>query len=476
MTGPIAIDGARIVADTCRIGTVLVQDGAIAGVAFAPEERSALCARAAEIVPAAGHWLMPGLIDGHAHGYGSLLRGTENSLPLELWALHTTLHGRAFDAASMRSAIMLGAAEKLRAGITGTLDHSPMLALAPDALAAHEASGMRVAYAHFLHDISDYDLLDMPLPSALRPLVGGPPALDADRYASDFAGLVRQALGGSGRVSVQLGPNAPQRCTPATWKLWRDLRDRHDVAVHTHLLETRAQASLNRRWPGGLVAEMAREGMLEGRLTCAHGVWLTEAEQAVLARHGATVSHNPASNLMLGSGVLNFGGCAACGLRLALGSDSANTGGRADVFGLMRLAMMLPRRDGAGWTDARAVFAAATEGGAAALGMAGQVGRIAVGQRADLVLVQAHAAGTLARAAGVDVLVQHAGPEHVRSVMVDGRFVLRDGAILAFDEAAVLREAAMQIALLRERVAPGLEVLRAAMPEMERLFLVRSGL
>lgn len=468
----ITIDGAAIIADgTARIGSVLVEGSLITGVAYAAEDRAGLCGRAAETLPGDGHWLMPGLIDGHAHGYGSLLRGTENSLPLELWALHTTLHGRAFDAAAMRSAILLGAAEKLRAGITGTLDHSPMQALAPDALAAHEASGLRVAYAHFLHDLSDYDLLNLPLPPAVQGLVGGPPPLDADRYAHDFADLVRQARGGSGRVSVQLGPNAPQRCSPATWKLWRDLRDRHDVAVHTHLLETRAQASLNHRYPGGLVAEMARSGMLAGRLTCAHGVWLSEAEQAVLAGHGVTVSHNPASNLMLGSGVMHFAGCAACGLRLALGSDSANTGGRADVFGLMRLAMMLPRRDGITWPDAQTVFAAATQGGAAALGMGGQVGRIAPGQRADLVLVQAQAAATLARDAGLAALVQHAGPEHVRTVLVDGRIVLRDGVITAFDEAAVIREAGTQISLLQKRVAPGLAIIQANMPELMQRFL-----
>ena len=80
------------------------------------------------------------------------------------------------------------------------------------------------------------------------------------------------------------------------------------------------------------MAEMEREGLLEGRLTCAHGVWLDDADREVLARHDVTVSHNPASNLMLGSGVMGFSNCRQCGLRLALGTDSANTGGRHDLF------------------------------------------------------------------------------------------------------------------------------------------------
>jgi cytosine/adenosine deaminase-related metal-dependent hydrolase len=218
--------------------------------------------------------------------------------------------------------------------------------------------------------------------------------------------------------------------------------------------------------------------MLEGRLTCAHGVWLDGAGMEMLARHDVTVSHNPASNLMLGSGVLRFGACAACGLRLGLGSDSANTGGRADLFAMMRLAMMLPRRDDGNfgtWPGADAVFAAATENGAAALGLKGRVGRIAEGQLADLVLVRAATAAGLAATPGLDVLVQHAGPEHVAAVMVGGEWVMRDGRILAFDETAMLAEAGEQARAVRARVANRMPVLMGAMPAMAARFLRVCG-
>jgi 5-methylthioadenosine/S-adenosylhomocysteine deaminase len=476
---PILIDGAVVCAEgTARVGSVLVRDRQIDAIAWSMEDRAALRGHADEVVDASSRWLLPGLIDAHAHAYGDLLRGTENRLPLELWALHTTLYGRAIDAAGMRLAILLGAAERIRGGITGTVDHSPMMQFGTEALAAHEASGMRVAYAPFLHDISDYDLLDLRLPDTLARLVGGPPPLDEMAYEATFAALVAIARSGSGRVQVQLGPNAPQRCSPPAWALWRRLRDRHDVAVHTHLLETRAQALLNRRWPNGLVAEMAREGMLEGRLTCAHGVWLTDAEREVLARHDVTISHNPASNLMLGSGTMDFRTCRTCGLRVALGSDSANTGGRHDLFGIMRLGMMLPRgpeTDFSQWPDAMQMLSAATEGGAAALGLKGQVGSITVGQFADLVLVRSGDAGTVAGESSLDTLVQHAGPEHVDAVMVDGNWLLRGGRILAFDEAAVLRAAGAAAATLHQRVVADLTLLRGEMPGLAAQFLRICG-
>ena len=96
MTTPLFIDGAFVVGDDgARAGGVLIEGGHIAAVAYTDDERAALRTRAGEAVDGSGHWLMPGLIDAHAHAYFALLRGTENSLPLELWSLYTTLYGRA---------------------------------------------------------------------------------------------------------------------------------------------------------------------------------------------------------------------------------------------------------------------------------------------------------------------------------------------------------------------------------------------
>jgi 5-methylthioadenosine/S-adenosylhomocysteine deaminase len=115
-----AIAGALVLSDSgFAAGTVLVEGRHIAAVAWSAAERETLRARAGTVVAADGHWLIPGLVDGHAHAYAALLRGTQNALPLELWAFYTVLYGRAFDAAALRAAILLGAAERIRAGITG---------------------------------------------------------------------------------------------------------------------------------------------------------------------------------------------------------------------------------------------------------------------------------------------------------------------------------------------------------------------
>lgn len=448
-------------------GTVLVEGNRITAVASSPVDQAALRSRAAEHIDAAGCWLIPGLIDVHAHGYATLLRGTENSMPLELWALYTVLYGGAYDAAAMRAAILLGAAERIRAGITGWIDHSPMVHLAEAALAAHAESGLRVCWAAFLHDISDYTLMDLKLPPAVARLAGGTPPFDADRFAQRFGEFVQADK--PDRVAVMLGPNAPQRCSPAAWALWRDLRDRHGVGVHTHLMETRIQAAIGARWPDGLVAEMERQGLLDSGLSVAHGIWLTQPERAALARHGVTLAHNPASNLMLGSGILPLAESRAAGLTVALGTDSANTGGRHDLFEAMRLAMMLPRVSGlayADWPNARDVLDMATRHGAAVLGRRDALGRIAPGQLADLVLVRRDAASTLALASTEAALVQHGSPDAVVSVMADGSWLMRDRRIVAFDEAAAISAAVEAIAGLKERTGTAVGAVAAAIPHV----------
>jgi 5-methylthioadenosine/S-adenosylhomocysteine deaminase len=118
----------------------------------------------------------------------------------------------------------------------------------------------------------------------------------------------------------------------------------------------------------------------------------------------------------------------------------------------MRLAMMLPRPttpDPSGWPDAREAFGWATVGGARALGLAEDLGRIAEGCRADLAVLDMHGVAEAPLALNLTALVQHATPACVRATMVGGRWAYRDGHILAFDEPAVLRRfAALQARLI----------------------------
>ncbi len=439
-----------------RPAAILVEGDRIAGIARG-DDRQALIARAATVHDARGALALPGFVNAHHHSYGDALRGAENDLPLELWAFFTVAWGRALDAVTMRLSILLGAAEMLRAGYTAVLDHAPHFGLRHAALAAHRESGLRVGFAPMLHDLHDHTLMGFDLPAALRERIegGGFPAHDA--YAAAFRELA-QELRGDARVRLLLGPNAPQRCSSELLALWGRLRDQLTLPVHTHLLETRAQAIMCRAlWPEGVVAELARRGLLGPGLSVAHCVWAEARELDLIARDGVIVVHNPASNLMLGSGIMPYAACVERGIALGLGSDSGNTGGRADPFELMRLANMLPRVDprGRGFPDARAALTMASAGGAAALGLGGEAGRLAPGLFADIVLLRLDDGATATALPSAETVVRHASPANVEATMVGGRWAFRDGRILAFDEAATLAAFSDRAGELVARAAAG---------------------
>ena len=306
LSGPICLDGGLVLEDwSCepRPGAILVRGDRIAAVAFGGEA-AALSGQAAERHDLGGAIVMPAFVNAHHHAYSNALRGTENALPLELWSLFTVAWGRALDGDLLRLAILLGAAEMLRAGVASVIDHAPQVRLHETAFAAHVESGMRVGYAPMLHDRHDHDLMGFTLPAPLRAQIEGAGFPSHEFYAGMIASLVAAARGND-RVRILLGPNAPQRCSPELLTQWESLRAHHGLGVHTHLLETRAQAIQARHaWPAGIVAEMDRRGLLAPGLAVAHGVWTDADERALLARRGVVVVHNPASNLMLGSGVM----------------------------------------------------------------------------------------------------------------------------------------------------------------------------
>jgi 5-methylthioadenosine/S-adenosylhomocysteine deaminase len=458
-----AVDGADILTGgRFAPGTVLTKDGAIAASA---DERQALRAAAQDVFDARGTWLVPGLVSAHTHAYATLLRGTESALPLELWSLYTLAYGAEFDESDIVAAVLLHDAECIRSGITGIVDHFPRVRYARAGLAAHERSGLRVLFAAFVQDISDYDLFEIDVPPALRELTAVPP-VDIPAYEAFFGELVATGRAGSGRVRVALGPNAPQRCSPAVWGLWQRLRERHGVSVHTHALETRAQARISeRRWPGGgMIAALDAAGLLAEGLSLAHAIYTSPADRQRLAERGVAVSHNPLSNLTLGSGVLPLAAYLEAGVTVGIGTDASNCGGRHDIFEMMRLALTLPRfseTDYTRWPDARAVLTMATASGSRILGLPEAPAGIVAGAPADLVVVRRNTSVNAMAVATLEGFVSQAGRDAVEAVMIAGRWVLRDDRILTFDETRMLEDVARAHARIGERTA-------VILPEIDR--------
>jgi guanine deaminase len=215
--------------------------------------------------------------------------------------------------------------------------------------------------------------------------------------------------------------------------------------LQTHLAETKAQATLGlRRYGESLVAHLARLGVLDERTSAAHAIWIDHDDIARLADAGTKVAHNPLSNLRLGSGVAPVRQLLERGVCVGIGTDAANTSDGQNCFEAMRLAAYLsrlvtPEHDQ--WLSTEEAFALATEGSARVLGFGDKLGRLAPGYKADIVFLDLANINYVPLGDAGTQLVYGENGAAVSSVMVDGRFVLREGSLLTVDEVALRRNA-----------------------------------
>ncbi|MBO7292669.1 MAG: amidohydrolase family protein, partial [Clostridia bacterium] len=169
-------------------------------------------------------------------------------------------------------------------------------------------------------------------------------------------------------------------------------------------------------------------------VVAAHCVYLTDEDRAILASHGATAVHNPISNLKLGSGVMPLADTLAAGVNVALGTDGAASNNRLDLLREMQTALLLAKGT-TGRPDCLTAVEAiplATENGARAQGRS-DTGRIAVGARADLALLDLRGAHNLPVVTPAGALAYSAAAADVCLTMADGRILYENGEFYALD-------------------------------------------
>jgi cytosine/adenosine deaminase-related metal-dependent hydrolase len=459
---------------------VLVAEGRIAALA-APGDPPIPLPPGARIIDCTDRLLIPGLVSAHYHSYDTLLKGAFEDLPFDVWALLSQpAPWGPRRAEELRLRTLLGAMEALRAGITTIQD---MNSLVPqdeptlDAiLGAYRELGIRTVFSVALRDLPDLDIAPFlgELPPEVAALVGGTPR-DAAADLGFVAAQLRRLAPLPPTLHWALSASGPQRSSPFLLEGLAALSADHGLPVFTHVYETRAQLAKARRayadLGGSMIAHLRQVGLLTPRTTLAHAVWITPAEMAQVAAAGAGVVLNPLANLKLKNGVAPIARLRAEGVRLALGCDNNSCSDCQNLFQAMKLMCLLAQgldAEPCGITAETAV-AAATQGGAVAVGLGAEIGAIAVGRRADLVLLDLTDLAWQPMNSATRQLVYAEGGRAVRSVMVEGRMLLEEGRFTTIDEAAFRAELAevmgavrADLAALRVRQAPAIAPLLAA--------------
>ncbi|MCP3027924.1 amidohydrolase family protein [Halobacillus sp. A5] len=429
-------------------GSLLIEDGTITGIYPHEQEADAPLLSAVEVIDADWNLLIPGMSNAHYHSYSNLLKGTRSNLPLELWSLYTIAYGHSLDDEDIYLAVLLGAADMIRSGITGCIDHFPHLLRVNSALRAYEKSQMNVTIAPMIQDVSDEEFLGFS--DKKSNLLG-----DLSEIRDFFSNLFHNWHLKNEKIEIMLGPNAPQRCSQQALRLCKDLSDQFGVNVHTHLLETKIQKVIgDRTYSNGMLGHLNEAGLLNHKLSVAHAVWLDYEEMDLLKEKKVSIVHNPASNMTLGSGVAPVSRFMKDRMLVGLGSDASNCGISHRSFEMMRLSLMLSRinsRNYEEWLEPSDVFKMATRSGANIIS-GSKRGKIAEGYDADLVLINRSSSSFILNEDLISQLVFYENGESVEAVMIKGAWVYWEDRILAFDEQEVIRQVQEKSSELRKKV------------------------
>lgn len=402
----------------------------------------------AEVFDCTGKIVIPGMVNTHTHLFQTLLKGLGDDMVLKKWfacmtgpaAVHLTRD-------DIHLAALHGCVESIMSGVTTLVDfqyvHTQpgMLDAVVDAF---EQSGMRGFVCRgFVTRGRDF---------------GVPEALieDAEAVMRHVREAVRRHNRPGGRVQVGIAPCMGWTVDREACRLVRQLADEEGILITIHVAETDFEIERARADFDCTDTEMLSEiGFLGPDVLAVHCVNCSSHDIRTLRYHGASVSHNPCSNLYLASGVAPIPEMLAAGITVGLGSDGPASSNNHNLFQAMKFAALMQKgvhRDATIMT-AEKVLEMATIDGAKAVGLGHEIGSLEIGKKADIVVIDTDGAWLTPLHNAPSALVYSALGHEVSSVMIDGRFVMRDRTVLTVD-AARIRQAAQQAADgLAERAA-----------------------
>ncbi|MET9604244.1 amidohydrolase family protein [Streptomyces sp. NPDC006512] len=393
---------------------VLMRDGVITAVG-----RRLPAPPGTRTVDASGKLVLPGFVDVHTHLWQSSMRG--GCADRDLFGWLADCNRGTFSRITpedMYRFVRLGALDSVQSGVTTLVDWVDALPYDTTVqyVRALADTGVRFTYAMF----------------------------QAERDAALITRTKRELIDPLPLASAQVATHAAraiQGLNRLHWEIAQDL----GVMLNSHVLERDEQRA------DDPVRTLTDIGALGPRLLMNHAIHLDDGELDALAAHDVRVAHCPLSNMRLASGIMRLPELARRGVKTGLGQDGG-TNDTSDFFALMKTALGLQRARAlraSVFPQVHDVLRMATLGGAEAIGMAGEIGSLTPGKRADVVVIEPAALNFAPRFDWVNQIVFNGRPENVDSVYVDGRALKSGGRLVGADPDRVVREAESAAARLR---------------------------
>lgn len=435
----IRITGALVVPVTDGVapidgGVVEVTGDRITHVGPAPTESPA-----EETINANGMIVIPAFVNTHCHTSQQLGRGLADDVDLLTW-----LHDRIwpYEAALTEDDAMVSAlacaAEQIRSGVTLVADPG-----------GQHVDGMA-------RGLIDSGIRGFVGRSTMDEGTGLPPGWSepTDEVLAIQDDLYRRWDGtGEGRVRFSWTLRTIFNCSDNLLLATNDVARAAGRPVQMHVAEVNEENEYVKATRGTTtVRHLDRLGLLGPGFVGAHCVWLDDEEVGIYSRSGAAVSHNVASNLKI-LGFPRIADLVDAGALVGIGTDGAPSNNRMSVVDELWAASLVQKalRGDPTVMPASTLLRVGTINGATALGMGHELGTLEVGKLADLVIVDPNTVNMCTAADLVSALITSMKSENISSVMCNGRWVMRDREITAFDEAEVLAEAHDRAAAVRRR-------------------------
>ena len=385
--------------------------------------------QAAEVIDCTSQIIMPGLVNTHTHAAMTLLRGIADDLRFDVWLMGYIMptERHFVNVEFCRLGTRLACAEMIRSGITMFAD---MYYFESDVAAVTAEVGLRAVCGETVLKFS---------------------SPDAESYDESLA-YTRQFIEqwkGHALIVPAVAPHAPYSCTDDILTACKDLATEYDVPLLIHLSEMRQEVDDSRQEFGmPVVPRVKKLNLFDAKTLAAHCVHVDSGEIRTLYNHHVGVAHCPTSNLKLANGIAPIAEMLARELNVGIGTDGPASNNDLDMFEEIRLAAILAKGATLEPTTlpAKQALLMATRMGAEAMHQGAITGSLEVGKRADLIVIdrnRLHNTPQFARDSDVvyGQIVYAAKSADIAHVMVNGRWLMRDRALLTVDEQAVMAEA-----------------------------------
>ncbi|MEM2896718.1 MAG: amidohydrolase [Candidatus Bathyarchaeia archaeon] len=391
------------------------------------------------VIDCSKKYVLPGFINAHAHCYQILMRGLGSDLRLTDW-LKSAKYPicEIMDLEDICTSTMIAHLEMMRSGITTVIDNfdfkndlNGMRVLAE----VCKNSGMRVAIARGMR-VRTGVVEKWKVPAWITPYDEELELNISEQSIKEFNGKF------NGRLSILLSPTALYYSTKGLLVGCRELSEKYKVCTHIHIAEGKDSQKACKEMFGKREVELLDElKMLNERFQAVHAIDLSNKEIEILSSSGCTVIHNPVSNMYLATGVSPVFKFMNKGINLALGTDGAGSNDSYNFFETMKVASLLQKVSSKkpNIISAEEVFKMATLGGAKTL-LKENIGRIEVGCKADLIVINLNKVSSLPDYRPLNNIVYSSNPGNVEHVIIDGEAIILDGKFVKLDEYGLLEK------------------------------------